>query len=164
MDESEALAVDGILESIGALARRRWIRLIQPAGSWKPAGDEDIELPKKIKLKRPQKVQIEIQDDPNVLGFDQHPSSSSSESEESESEHEIIEDNVTAEPVKTPEEPVEQVVEQVKQVKVPLKEEVLETFVNVPVHRTAEVIESRSKLPIIGEEHTIIDAIRHHCT
>ena len=40
--------------------------------------------------------------------------------------------------------------------------EVIESFVNVPVSRTPEIIESRSKLPIIGEEDIVIDAIRNN--
>ena len=40
--------------------------------------------------------------------------------------------------------------------------EVMEKFVNVPVSRTPEIIESRSKLPIIGEEDIVIDAIRNN--
>ena len=40
--------------------------------------------------------------------------------------------------------------------------EVIENFVNVPVSRTPEIIESRSKLPIIGEEDIVIDAIRNN--
>ena len=42
------------------------------------------------------------------------------------------------------------------------KEEELEKFVNVPVCRTPEIIEARSKLPIIGEEDIIVDAIRNN--
>ena len=44
---------------------------------------DDIEMPKKIKLKKPQKVRVDISiDDPNVLGFEQ--SSSEDESDEYE--------------------------------------------------------------------------------
>ena len=42
------------------------------------------------------------------------------------------------------------------------QEELVEKFVNVPVSRTPEIIESRSKLPIIGEEDIVIDAIRNN--
>ena len=42
------------------------------------------------------------------------------------------------------------------------QEQIIEKFVNVPVSRTAEIIESRSKLPIIGEEDIVIDAIRNN--
>ena len=42
------------------------------------------------------------------------------------------------------------------------QEQIVEKFVNVPVSRTPEITESRSKLPIIGEEDIVIDAIRNN--
>ena len=50
--------------------------------------DDDIEMPKKIKLKKPKKVREEIGiDDPNVLGFEQ----SSSEDEDSDGDDDVEE-------------------------------------------------------------------------
>ena len=48
--------------------------------------EDDIELPKKIKLRKPKKIQEEYKDDPNVLGFEQ------SSSSEDESEDEDVDD------------------------------------------------------------------------
>jgi ATP-dependent RNA helicase DHX37/DHR1 len=130
----------------------------------------NVEMPKKIKLKKPKKVREIIgENDPNVLGFNQDSESdvsSESESSDSDQEEEIIETiikksdekeseiessekvvttkNVEIKPKLTPEEPADQ------------------KTVFVPVQRSPEVDTARSKLPIIAEEHLIMDAIRHN--
>ena len=130
--------------------------------------------PKKIKLKKPQKPK-EIHEDinnPNVLGFE---SSSSEEEEETETEPEDnepepeIEDkeNITTEDEKHSK--AEEIISKdnannlVKVENIPTKEETIEKkTIFVPVIRTPEVVEARSKLPIIDIEHDIVDKIRHN--
>ena len=112
---------------------------------------DDVELPKKIKLKKPKKPQVLVNDDPNVLGFANSSSDDESGSESEESE-ESEEDSESPEIVEKSEE-IEEKVEKIENVKKPAenkKIELVEKFENVPVFRTPEVIESRSKLPIIG--------------
>ena len=131
--------------------------------------------PKKIKLKKPQKPK-QIHEDinnPNVLGFE---SSSSEEEEETETEPEDnepepeIEDkeNITTEDEKHSK-AEEKIISKdnannlVKVENIPTKEETIEKkTIFVPVIRTPEVVEARSKLPIIDIEHDIVDKIRHN--
>ena len=127
---------------------------------------DDVELPKKVKLKKPKKPEVPVIDDPNVLGFansSSDESGSSSEAEEFEDESEM-----PAEIIEKSEE-IEEKLEEVEKIEdttsKPIetkKVEFVEKFENVPVFRTPEVIESRSKLPIIGEEDIIVDAIRNN--
>ena len=127
---------------------------------------DDVELPKKVKLKKPKKPEVPVIDDPNVLGF----ADSSSDESESSSEAEESEDDseMPAEIIEKSEE-IEEKIEKVEKIEdtttkpiEPKKVEFVEKFENVPVFRTPEVIESRSKLPIIGEEDIIVDAIRNN--
>ena len=143
------------------------------------AGDEnDLKKPKKIKLKKPQKPkQIYEDNNPNVLGFE---SSSSEEEEEEETESEEnqseteIEDkeNVVEDEKNSKAEEEEIIISKdnstnnlVKKVeKSPTKEETIaeKKTIFVPVSRTPQVVEARSKLPIIDIEHDIVDKIRHN--
>ena len=127
---------------------------------------DDVELPKKVKLKKPKKPEVPVIDDPNVLGF----ANSSSDESGSSSEAEEFEDDseMPAEIIEKSEE-IEEKLEEVEKIEdttsKPIetkKVEFVEKFENVPVFRTPEVIESRSKLPIIGEEDIIVDAIRNN--
>ena len=127
---------------------------------------DDVELPKKVKLKKPKKPELPVIDDPNVLGF----ANSSSDESGSSSEAEEFEDDseIPAEIIEKSEE-IEEKLEEVEKIEdtttKPIetkKVEFVEKFENVPVFRTPEVIESRSKLPIIGEEDIIVDAIRNN--
>ena len=134
---------------------------------------------KKIKLKKPQKPK-QIHEDinnPNILGFE---SSSSEEEEETETESESMENE--PEPEKEIEDKENIVTEDekhskaeekiisrdnannlVKVKKFPTKEETIEKkTIFVPVIRSPEVVEARSKLPIIDIEHDIVDKIRHN--
>lgn len=127
---------------------------------------------KKIKLKRINQKEMKAQsEDPNVLGFE-----SSSEEEESdeedgeESEHlegdsqkkEIVEESKPSPSKK--EERLEIMAEstveksQGKPKKVVEKKSYRKT-VYVPIKRTPEIQELREKLPIIAEEHAIMEAI-----
>ena len=129
--------------------------------------DENLK-PKKIKLKKPQKLKpVEIINDPNVLGF----ASSSSSEEESDEESEItnnsnvdIKDSIETDVKSEPEQELKSLPDPEAHNKNEIANDspVVEKTVYVPVSRTPEVIESRSKLPIISEEHTIIDKIRHN--
>ena len=138
--------------------------------------ENDLTKPKKIKLKKPQKpkVQLEEVSNPNVLGFND-----SSTSEEDEVEDDDISENET----EVQKEKVEKIEDdigekendptvQAPSKKQPItkvitnentsnKQEILKT-VHVPVSRTPEINEARSKLPIIAEEHTIIEKIREN--
>ena len=121
--------------------------------------NEDLEVPVKTKLKKPKKEEMII-DDPNVLGFE-------SSSSESESEPEDIDEDIDDDKDETVEEAkIEEVVKVEQPKKEPKKkeviEEIIEQTIHVPVSRTPEVIEARSRLPIISEEHTIMDCIRHN--
>ena len=128
--------------------------------------DPDPELPKKIKLKKPKKVVQTVIDDPNVLGFE-----SSSSEEESEEETELIEESPSPKidgnsspkidensSPKIEENLSPKINEKVEEKKI----EIDEKLVNVPVFRTPEIIEARSKLPVIGEEHTIVEAVKNN--
>ena len=58
---------------------------------------DDVELPKKVKLKKPKKPEVPVIDDPNVLGFansSSDESGSSSEAEEFEDESEMPAENI----------------------------------------------------------------------
>ena len=125
---------------------------------------DDVELPKKVKLKKPKKPELPVIDDPNVLGFansssDESGSSSEECEEDSEMPVEIIE---KSEEIEEKLEEVEKIEDTTTKPIETKKVEFVEKFENVPVFRTPEVIESRSKLPIIGEEDIIVDAIRNN--
>ena len=125
---------------------------------------DDVELPKKVKLKKPKKPEVPVIDDPNVLGFansssDESGSSSEESEEDSEMPVEIIE---KSEEIEEKLEEVEKIEDTTTNPTETKKVEFVEKFENVPVFRTPEVIESRSKLPIIGEEDIIVDAIRNN--
>ncbi len=136
------------------------------------AASEDVpEIAKKVRLKKPMKPDPAIDlknDDPNVLGFGAESSSSEEEDDDSEIESE---NNAVEE---TKQEESESKIDEVNEIKSekdvskvekPVKSEepiLIEETVHVPVNRTAEVNEARSKLPIVAEEHTIMDAIRHN--
>ena len=135
--------------------------------------------PKKIRLKKPQKPK-QIHEDinnPNILGFQ---SSSSEGEEETETESESMENE--PEPEKEIEDKENIVTEDEKHSKaeekiisrdnannlvkvenISTKEETIEKkTIFVPVIRSPEVVEARSKLPIIDIEHDIVDKIRHN--
>ena len=141
--------------------------------------DEADLKPKKIKLKKPQKPKQIHEHNPNVLGFE----SSSSEDEETESdeENEPSEDDSKSVIENEPKiEDKENVIEDEKPPKdnviiskdnntnlskvekSPAKETIEEKTIFVPVSRTPQVVEARSKLPIIDIEHDIVDKIRHN--
>ena len=127
---------------------------------------DDVELPKKVKLKKPKKPEVPVIDDPNVLGFansSSDESGSSSEAEEFEDESEMPAENIEkSEEIEEKLEEVEKIEDTTSKPIETKKVEFVEKFENVPVFRTPEVIESRSKLPIIGEEDIIVDAIRNN--
>ena len=140
------------------------------------ADENDLKKPKKIKLKKPQKPkQIYEDNNPNVLGFE---SSSSEEEEETESEENQSEteiedkENVVEDEKNSKAEEEEIIISKdnstnnlVKKVeKSPTKEETIaeKKTIFVPVSRTPQVVEARSKLPIIDIEHDIVDKIRHN--
>ena len=127
---------------------------------------DDVELPKKVKLKKPKKPEVPVIDDPNVLGFansSSDESGSSSEAEEFEDDSEMPAENIEkSEEIEEKLEEVEKIEDTTSKPIETKKVEFVEKFENVPVFRTPEVIESRSKLPIIGEEDIIVDAIRNN--
>ena len=127
---------------------------------------DDVELPKKVKLKKPKKPEVPVIDDPNVLGFansSSDESGSSSEAEEFEHDSEMPAENIEkSEEIEEKLEEVEKIEDTTSKPIETKKVEFVEKFENVPVFRTPEVIESRSKLPIIGEEDIIVDAIRNN--
>ena len=127
---------------------------------------DDVELPKKVKLKKPKKPEVPVIDDPNVLGFansSSDESGSSSEAEEFEDDSEMPAEIIEkSEKIEEKLEEVEKIEDTTSKPIETKKVEFVEKFENVPVFRTPEVIESRSKLPIIGEEDIIVDAIRNN--
>ena len=136
--------------------------------------DEDAVQPKRIKLKVVKKQNFEesaVNSDPNVLGFSNSSSESSDEEMDDEIESEsdmckeILKNDGPNETVSSNEisseiinevKPMLETDEKVKTVKL---DKPVRCRQFVPVHRTSKVQEMRDRLPIIKEEHLIMEAI-----
>ncbi len=113
----------------------------------------------------------EVKSGPNVLGFDE--SSSGEEEEDEEEDDEKDDDDDTKEEKELSEgkeEINESTVEINKEDKVEMKKKTVPAELPSPeipeghvlVERSTEVQAGREKLPILGEEHTVMEAVNHH--